>query len=439
MSATRFAPSPTGLLHVGNARTALINWLVARASGGSFLLRLDDTDRERSEERYADAIQQDMRWLGLDWDRLERQSGRQARYDDAIATLKAAGRLYACYETPEELSLKRAALRQAGRPPIYDRAALNLTDVDKATLEGEGRRPHWRFLLRAEAIEWDDRVHGAQHFEAENLSDPVLIREDGYALYTLTSVVDDIELGIDTVIRGDDHVSNTATQIQLFRALGAEPPAFAHHSLLAGADGEKLSKRIGSLSLRQLREAGYEPMTVNSVLARIGSADPIEPFTSLDQLVASFDLGRLGRNPARFGTELLDDLNPKVLHATDYAQVAARLGDLGVDGPALWDAVRGNLSKLDEARDWARICIGPVEPLREELAFLDEAADLLPEDLDWSAWTGALKQKTGRKGRALFRPLRLALTGRDHGPEMAALLPLIGRRRAEARLRGQTA
>jgi glutamyl-tRNA synthetase len=433
---TRFAPSPTGYLHVGNARTALINWLVARRGDGRFILRLDDTDQARSEQRYADAILEDMAWLGLDWDRLERQSARSARYDEAIAALRDAGRLYPCYETPEELSLKRAALRQAGQPPIYDRAALRLTDAEKARLEGEGRRPHWRLLLNEPAVEWEDAIRGHVHFEGAALSDPVLIREDGYPLYSLTSVVDDIDFGVTLVIRGEDHVANTAAQVELFHALGATAPGFAHHSLLAGPDGEKLSKRIGSLSLRQLRADGYEPMTVASVLARIGSADDIEPCTGLDQLAAGFDLGRFGRAPARFDTSLLDDLNPKVLHATDFAAVLDRLD--GVD-EALWLAIRGNLTRLAEARDWVTVCNGPLAPVIEEPDYLARAADLLPDSMNWQEWTGRLKAETGRKGRALFRPLRLALTGREHGPEMAQLLPLIGRDKAEARLRGRTA
>jgi glutamyl-tRNA synthetase len=445
---TRFAPSPTGYLHVGNARTALFNWLHARQDDGRFILRLDDTDTARSDERYVAAILEDLAWLGIDWSQRVRQSERGHLYDEAIERLRADGRLYPCYETPEELDLKRARQRQAGRPPIYDRAALALSDADRARLEAAGRRPHWRFRLTGEPVEWHDLIRGPVHFEGTALGDPVLIREDGYPLYGLTSVIDDIDLDVTTVIRGEDHVANTAAQVELFRALGAEPPAFAHHSLLVGPTGEKLSKRAGALALRQLREAGYEPLALAALLARLGSADPVEPVGDIADLVARFDIGRLGRAAAKFDPALLDDLNPKVLHALPYRAVEARLHAMhlplgGIDNEAFWLAVRGNLERLADAAHWLAVCKGPLAPVVEEPAFLAAAADLLPEgELDaasWQAWTGAVRATTGRQGRRLFHPLRLALTAREHGPEMANLLPLVGRRRAEARLRGRTA
>jgi glutamyl-tRNA synthetase len=441
----RFAPSPTGLLHVGNARQALVNWLFARAGGGRYLLRIDDTDAERSTPAFARAIEEDLRWLGLDWDEKAVQSERLEHYAAAAERLKQAGRLYACYETPEELGLKRKVALAAGRPPIYDRAALGLSDAEKARLEAEGRRPHWRFRLLAGEIAWDDLVRGPVAFQAENLSDPVLLRADGRPLYTLTSVVDDAELGITHVVRGEDHVANTAVQVQLFEALaGTEAgavPAFGHLSLIAGAGGEALSKRLGSLSLAGLRGSGLEAMTVNCYLARLGTPDPIEPLPDLAALAAGFDLARFGRATPKFDPQELEQLNARLLHVLPFEQVASRL-PTGFDS-ALWEAVRPNLTRLAEAEAWLAICRGPVVPQIEDAAFAETAAGLLPpepwDDTTWGAWTAAVKQATGRKGKDLFRPLRLALTGLDHGPELKALLPLIGRQRAEARLCGKAA
>ncbi len=437
----RFAPSPTGLLHVGNARQALINWLFARAQGGRYLLRIDDTDTERSTPEFAAAIERDLRWLGLDWDEKAVQSERLERYSAAAERLKAAGRLYACYETPEELGLKRKVALTAGRPPIYDRAALDLGEADKARLEAEGRRPHWRFKLAPGEIAWEDLVRGPASFQGENLSDPVLIREDGRPLYTLTSVVDDIELAVTHVLRGEDHVANTAVQVQLFQALGGQVPAFGHLSLIAGAGGESLSKRLGSLSLASLRESGLEAMTLNCYLARLGTPDPVEPFTDLDSLAKDFDLSRFGRATPKFDPAELEHLNARLLHITPFEAVAERLPQ-GFDA-ALWEAVRPNLTRLAEAAVWQNICRGPVIPQIEEADFARQAAELLPpepwDETTWGAWTGAVKAATGRKGKPLFLPLRLALTGLDHGPELKALLPLIGRERAEARLAGKTA
>lgn len=438
----RFAPSPTGLLHIGNARQALVNWLFARAVGGRYLLRIDDTDAERSTAEYARAIEDDLRWLGLAWDEKAVQSERLERYAAAAERLKSVGRLYACYETPEELGLKRKVALSAGRPPIYDRAALALSDAGKARLEAEGRRPHWRFRLLAGEIAWTDLVRGPVAFQGENLSDPVLLREDGRPLYTLTSVVDDLELEISHVIRGEDHVANTAVQVQLFEALsGAAVPAFGHLPLIAGAGGEALSKRLGSLSLASLREGGLEAMTVNCYLARLGTADPIEPLPDLAALTAGFDLGRFGRATPKFDLAELETLNARLLHVLPFEAVAGRL-PAGFDA-ALWEAVRPNVTRLSEAEAWLAICRGPVVPQIADPAFAATAAGLLPpEPWDaetWAGWTAALKQATGRKGKALFQPLRMALTGLDHGPELKALLPLIGRERAEARLSGKTA
>ncbi|MEX2202199.1 MAG: glutamate--tRNA ligase, partial [Dongiaceae bacterium] len=422
----RFAPSPTGRLHVGNLYVALANWLQARRHGGDFVLRLDDTDQERSRPEFERSIREDLRWLGLDWSEEARQSARSALYEAAADRLKASGRLYACYETPEELSLKRKVQLQAGKPPIYDRAGLTLDESDRRKLEAEGRRPHWRFRLDREPVEWDDLVRGPERIDASSQSDPVLVRDDGSFLYTLPSVVDDIDLDIAQVIRGRDHVTNTAAQIQIFLALSGMTPSFGHLPLLADASGALLSKRLDSLTTASLREAGIEPLALAAYLAGIGSAGGEKGAlaTSLDALAAQFDIGHFGRGAPRYDPASLEAINARVLHGYEYEPVADRLEPLGCDA-ALWQAVRGNVGRLSDAADWVAVCYGQIEPPREEPEFLAEAAELLPPepwDRDtWSRWTDALKEKTGRKGRNLFRPLRLALTGRDAGPEMAVL------------------
>ena len=443
--AVRFAPSPTGRLHVGNARMALINWLFARAHGGRFILRLDDTDRERSTDAYAAAIGKDLAWLGLGWDDLVKQSERLDRYRAAADRLRASGRLYPCYETAEELAEGRRRAQAQGRPPIYDRAALELKEDARKRLETEGLRPHWRFLLEPGEIAWDDLVRGPVRFDGANLSDPVLVRADGRPLYGLSSVVDDMEFDITHVIRGEDHVANTAVQVQVFGALGGAPPAFAHLPLLTGAGGAGLSKRLASLGFEALRADGIESMAVNSLLARLGTADPVEPRLSLDELKAGFDLARFSRATPGFDPAELQHLNARLLHMMPYGAARARLEEMGLDGidERFWLAVRPNLGRLEDAREWSQVCRGPVAPVIEDSGFAREAAELLPEapwdEATFGAWTGALEAATGRKGRALIRPLRLALTGREHGPELKYLLPIIGRERAVARLAGKTA
>lgn len=442
---TRFAPSPTGLLHVGNVRTALVCWLAARATGGRFLLRLDDTDTERGSAEFAAAIEQDLRWLGLHWDGFARQSDRTGRYRDALDRLKAAGRLYPCYESAEELELKRKSLLARGLPPLYDRAALDLTDADRARLEGEGHRPHWRFQMADGPIEWDDKVRGRVHFNGRDISDPVLVREDGRPLYHIGSVVDDIDMGVTLVVRGEDHVANTAMHIQLAEALGAAPPSYAHTSLIADAEGHGLSKRIGSLSLRSLREQGIEPMAVTSLLAKLGTSDPIEPRLSLDDLVAEFDFAKFSRTIPRFDPAELERLNGRILHETPYAAVRDRLAALGLGAvdEAAWAVLRPNLQRIEDAAEWWRVVSGPVTPVVADAALLSAAAELLPpepwNDATWGEWTAAVRDRTGVKGKPLFLTLRLALTGLDHGPELRGLLPLIGRQRALARLSGAVA
>lgn len=437
----RFAPSPTGKLHVGNVRAALWNWLFARKMGGRFILRIDDTDQERSTKAYEDGIRADLEWLGLTYDDTFRQSERFDRYDAAAARLKDAGLLYPCYETADDLDRKRKLQRARGLPPVYDRAALELTAEDIAALEAEGRKPHWRFKLSQSPVQWTDHIRGETTVDTASVSDPVLIREDGVYLYTLPSCVDDIDSAITHVMRGEDHVTNTGVQIELFRALGGEAPQFAHHSLLIGADGQGLSKRLGSLSIEVMRESGLEAAAITSLLARLGTADPVVAEADLMVLAEGFDFGRLGRAPARFDEVELEAVNGKLLHDAPYERYETKLSALGVEC-LLWDAVRGNLTKLTDASRWADIVSSEIDPVIEDKALTDAAADLVPNSLDgesWSAFTNALKEKTGAKGKKLFMPLRLALTGEARGPEMAALFPLIGSEKARARLRGERA
>lgn len=436
MTTTRFAPSPTGLLHVGNVRTALHNWLLARKAGGRFLLRIDDTDAARSREDYVAGIRADLAWLGLVPDGEERQSARLAIYEEAFARLTAAGRVYPCWESAQELDLKRKVALGRGLPPIYDRAALALSEADKAARLAAGEQPHWRFLLdHGEPIAWVDGVRGPQKFDPASMSDPVVRRADGSWLYMLPSAIDDIAMGITQVLRGEDHVSNTATQIQMFTALGATPPAFAHEALLVGSEG-KLSKRLGSLGCAAMREAGIEPEALVALLARLGTSQPVEPIADRATLVESFDLASFGRAPARFDDEELARLNSAIIHQLPYARVAQALPH-GM-GEQAWLALRPNLAVVADAADWWQVVTGPVEApalAEEDRAFLRIAAQVLGDvGADWPELTAALKASTLRKGKPLFQPLRLALTGREHGPEMAALLPLIGADEARARL-----
>ena len=440
----RFAPSPTGNLHVGNLRTALVNYLFARREGGHFMLRIDDTDTERSTPEFEASIRADLEWMDMNWDSEDRQSARLDRYDAALKQLADAGRAYPCYETPEELALKRKAQLSAGRPPVYDRAALKLTDEQRAEHEAAGRRPHWRFLLNDADVTWTDMVRGDVSYHMSSLSDPVLMREDGRVIYTMASVVDDIDHGITHIIRGEDHVTNSAAQIQLFEALGAASPAMGHVALLAGADGEGLSKRLGSLSIGQLRGEGTEAPSLASLLARIGTADPVVPQAAMQDITDGFDLSRFGRATAKFDPAELAQVNARIVQQLSFADVADRLADAGVDGgEAFWMAVRDNLSTVAEAADWWQVCSAAITPVIEAADVTDAAAGLLPEgeisaDI-WQPWTKSVAEATGAKGRGLFMPLRLALTGREKGPEIAPLLSFIGRERIIARLRGDSA
>jgi glutamyl-tRNA synthetase len=442
----RFAPSPTGNLHVGNLRTALVNYLFARSKGGHFMLRIDDTDTERSTAAFEASIRTDLEWMGMNHDSGDHQSERLGQYDAALQRLLADGRAYACYETPEELALKRKAQLSAGRPPVYDRAALKLSEDQKAAFEADGRRPHFRFLLNDAEVAWHDMVRGDVAYHMSSLSDPVLFREDGRVIYTMASVVDDIDHAITHIIRGEDHVTNSAAQIQLFEALGARAPEMGHVALLAGADGEGLSKRLGSLSIGQLRDEGMQPAAIASLLARIGTADPVVPQPALGEIIDGFDLSRFGRATAKFDPAELAQINARVIQQLDFATVEAELAAAGVGGgEPFWQAVRDNLGIVAEAADWWSVCTAPVTPVieAEAQAVTNAAAELLPDgDLPaeiWGDWTSAIATATGVKGRGLFMPLRLALTGRQKGPEIAPLLSFMGRARVIERLRGNTA
>ncbi|MDX2073320.1 MAG: glutamate--tRNA ligase [Alphaproteobacteria bacterium] len=433
MNRVRFAPSPTGYLHVGNVRTALVNWLFVRKNGGEFILRIDDTDVERSRPEYEAAIREDMAWLGLNWDSTFNQSSRFARYDEAIEQLKKADRLYPCYETPEELEIQRKQLAARGLPPIYNRASQKVTDEQKT------RKPHWRFQLNDGELLWHDLIRGETRFKATHMSDPVLIREDGVPLYTLASVVDDGDMNITHVIRGEDHVSNSAVQVQLYEALGFKVPQFAHMALLKTKDGE-LSKRLGGNDIRGMREAGIMPMAINSLLGRIGTSDSVEAFDDLSRLVESFDFKKFGRAPANYDVAELEKLNEKLLHNLPFSAVSAQLGFADEE---FWNSIRANIKNISEAKEWWNIVHGEVghgswAMSHEEKDFLAIAAALLPpepwDETTWDAWLAAIKPTTERKGKELFMPLRKALTGLEHGPELKKILPLIGEEKAKKRL-----
>ncbi|WP_196259124.1 glutamate--tRNA ligase [Pelagibacterium limicola] len=439
----RYAPSPTGRLHLGNARPAVLNWLFAKREGGKYILRLDDTDTARSTEAFAAGIEEDLAWLGIEPDLKVRQSDRFTLYDAARDRLIAEGRLYPCYETADELDRKRKRARALGKPPIYDRAALNLTSEDRARLEAEGREPHWRFKLDGRPVTFIDLIKGEQTVNTASMSDPVLIREDGTYLYTLPSVVDDIDLGVTHVIRGEDHVSNTGTQIEIFEALGGAVPTFAHHNLLTDAEGQGFSKRLGSLSLQQLREEGFEPLAVAIMASVTGTSLPVEPYASLEAIAEKLDFSMISHSSARFDPAELVTLNARIIHAMDFETAQPRLEALGIADPRAWNALRENLVKFNEIAELRKLIDGEIAPViaPEDAEFIGTAADLLPEepwdDAIWASWTNALKEKTDRKGKALFLPLRLALTGRPDGPELRTLLPLMGRKVSLARLSGR--
>ncbi|KEJ89105.1 glutamate--tRNA ligase [Sulfitobacter donghicola] len=431
---TRFAPSPTGWIHVGNLRTALMNYLIARKAGGEFILRIDDTDPNRSKEEYVDGIKRDLEWLGLHWDRVERQSSRLEKYHDAAQKLRDMGLFYEAFETPTELDLKRKKQLNMGKPPVYDRAALSLSDAEKDALRAERGSGVWRFKLEHERIVWNDGILGDVSIDGASVSDPVLIRGDGQILYTLASVVDDTDMGVTNVVRGSDHVTNTGTQIQIINALGGHVPNFAHHSLLTGPQGEALSKRLGTLALKDLREAGIAPQALLSLMARLGSSDPVELRTEMSELIDGFDINRFGSAPTKFDAEDLKPLTAKFLQTLPLADVAEEVRALGVpdeQAEQFWSVTRDNITTLHDLAGWWKMFSEGADPVieDEDREFISQAMALLPEgpfDADsWSNWTTAVKEATGRKGKGLFMPLRKALTGQAHGPEMATVLQLL--------------
>ncbi|WP_339696312.1 glutamate--tRNA ligase [Celeribacter baekdonensis] len=439
MIVTRFAPSPTGFIHVGNLRTALFNYLITRKAGGQFILRLDDTDQERSKQEYADGIQEDLEWLGFTWDRFEKQSERIERYEEAAQELRDKGRFYEAFETPTELDLKRKKLLNMGKPPVYDRTALTLSDEEKAKLRAERGNGHWRFKLIQERINWADGILGDISIDAGSVSDPVLIRGDGQFLYTLASVCDDVDFGVTHIVRGSDHVTNTATQIQIIEALGGTVPSFAHHSLLTGPQGEALSKRLGTLSLRDLRAQGVEPMALLSLMARIGSSQPVEVRSSMDELIEGFDLSTFGSAPTKFDVQDLFALTAQVNHARPFAEVADEVAALGVPveiAEPFWTVVRENITVKADMKGWWDLFRDGATPLisDEDKEFIPAAYALLPEppytSETWKEWTSAVKEATGRKGKGLFMPLRKAVTGMERGPDMSHVMPLMQKKPA---------
>ncbi len=442
----RFAPSPTGLIHIGNIRAALYNYLFAKVNKGRFLLRLDDTDQERSTQEYAQAIEEDLKWLGLNWDAFDKQSNRTARYEEALDQLKKSERVYPCFETPEELSLKRKTQLGRGLPPVYDRSALKLSKSAIEKLIADGHKPHWRFKLEHKDTVWDDSVQGHKSLPMSSISDPVLVRGDGVPLYTFCSVVDDIDMDITHVIRGEDHVTNTSVQLQIWEAMTDKPaPLFAHYPLMVNGDGSPMSKRLGTQSIRELRtEMNIDPMAVNSLLGKIGTSDPIETFTDLESLAQTFSLDKISRSTPKYDLEDLIHLNTKIIHQTDFIKIKDQLAEIDPKiTEEIWLTVRSNIVDLDDMAGWMNVINGPMAPVINDKELLEIAAKLLPEtDWDnttWGTWTKAIKAETGRKGKGLFMPLREALTALSHGPEMKLLLPLIGREITLKRLAGEEA
>lgn len=437
---TRFAPSPTGYIHVGNLRTALMNYLIARKTGGTFILRLDDTDQERSKQEYIDALMFDLEWLGLTWDRVERQSLRLDRYYAEAERLKADGKLYECFESPVELDLKRKKQLNMGKPPVYDRASLHLSEDEKTKMRAEGRDGYWRFQLDLERIEWTDGIIGPISIDAASVSDPVLIKAGGQVLYTFASSVDDTDMGVTNIVRGADHVTNTATQIQIINALGGTPPSFAHHSLLTGPGGEELSKRLGTLSLRDLRENGIAPEALLSLMARLGSSQPVELRMTLDEIADGFELSQFGSAPTKFDAADLVPLTRARNQQLPFAVVAEQIKGLGIaDAQAeqFWKVASQNIDKLTDLQHWADLCLNGAEPVidAEDADFVRNALAILPalpfSETAWKDWTAAVKDASGRKGKGLFMPLRKALTGQEHGPDMGELMPLLAKVRAK--------
>ena len=433
MTITRFAPSPTGFLHVGNLRTALINYLVAKKDNGEFILRLDDTDPVRSKPIYVDQIKRDLEWLGLEWDRVETQSSRIDRYNEAALDLKKQDKLYQAFETSVELELKRKKQLSMGLPPVYDRSALKITTEELKTREGS-QTGYWRFLLNLSRTEWQDGILSLISIDTKSVSDPVLIRKDGQFLYTLASVVDDIDMKITHVVRGADHVTNTATQIQIMEALGKVAPSFSHHSLLTGPGGEALSKRLGTLALKDLKLAGIEPMAILSHLSKIGTSNTTDLQTSISDLIHDFDLTKFGSSPTKFDIKNLTPLTAKFLKTLSYEDIKKDLDLFGVEKKiqkTFWSIAKENINCKSDIETWWKICSeGPTPIISEaDKEFVALAIKMLPvkqfDENTWSSWTKEVRNKTGRSGKNLYLPLRKALTGKEYGPDMSTFMPLL--------------
>ena len=442
MVKVRFAPSPTGFLHIGNFRTALVNFLFARKEKGHFMLRIDDTDHERSSLEFEKAIIEDLSWMNFKWDSLEKQSNRLKRYDEALETLLDKKRAYACYETAEELSLKRKAQLSSGKPPVYDRSSLRLSDSDVADLKAKGKKPHYRFLLDHSEVIWNDLIKGGSKYHMSSLSDPVILREDGRVIYTLASVVDDIDFDITHILRGEDHMTNSAAQIQLFEALGSAAPNLGHLSLLTDISGAGLSKRLGSLSLKDLRNEGIHPMAISSLLSKVGTSDPVEIKKEIETIILYFDINKFGKSKSKFDKNELSLLNSKIYQLIDFEEIDEVLKKMNISiTKEFWNLIRGNIALLKNVKDWWDICFGIIDSIIENQDFLDSALEALPKDQfnekTWSTWTQKLSQKTGKKGKELYMPLRLCLTGQNKGPEMADLILMMGRDKVIKRLSNQ--
>ena len=442
MVKVRFAPSPTGHLHIGNFRTALVNFLFARKEKGHFMLRIDDTDHERSTLEFEKAIIEDLSWMNLNWDSLEKQSTRLKRYDEALETLLDKKRAYACYETADELSLKRKVQLSSGKPPVYDRSSLRLSDSEIADLKSKGKKPHYRFLLDHSEVTWNDLVKGQGKYHMSSLSDPVILREDGRVIYTLASVVDDIDFEITHILRGEDHMTNSAAQIQLFEALGSIAPNLGHLSLLTDISGAGLSKRLGSLSLKDLRNEGIHPMAISSLLSKVGTSDPVEIKKEIETIILYFDINKFGKSKSKFDKNELSILNSKIYQLIDFEEINEDLNKMNISiTKEFWNLIRGNIALLKNVKDWWDICFGTIDTIIENQDFLDLALEVLPIDqfneTTWSTWTKKISQETGKKGKELYMPLRLCLTGQNKGPEMADLILMMGRDKVIKRLSNQ--
>ncbi|MBD5405516.1 glutamate--tRNA ligase [bacterium] len=449
MIKVRFAPSPSGYVHIGNIKTAIFNWLFLlsekqKGNDGKFLLRIDDTDLSRTKQEYIDAVKEDVKWFGIDWDESFHQSSRFDRYNECFEKLKAEGRVYVCYETAEELEAKRK--RQIARKvaPVYDRSALNLTEEDKKKLEAEGRKPYWRFKLNEGDVVFNDLVKGECKFNMKHLSDPVIIREDGTYLYNFPSVIDDMDSGITHIIRGQDHLTNTAMQIQMFEALGAKfIPQFAHYPMILNAEGHKFSKRESDISIRNLKNDGIEAMTIANILVGLGSANGGKMHKNMEELASTFALSNYGSAFSRFDMDTFYKENGKLLRVLDFDDVKDRL--VSIDGridAKFWNMVRGNIDKLSDISYWVNVVYGDIEApalSSDERSFLNTALSSLPvgdfDENTMKIWANAIMDATGKKGRDLYHPIRLCLTGIEYGPEMTALLPLMGRDKVIERIK----